>query len=254
MPDRFHARCERDEVALRDRATHELPDRTFLDRAADELFRLAQEAKSAGPPEGAPPGWGVASNGVLVAAAMALRTGRAIGLLVGSGYAYEAAGLVRRLGEITQHAASCAQDPSGDYARRWGAGAGAAGKASSAYVRGVSDPASIREKWLWLSNMEHATAGPYLSLMCAHDEHGEVVHPVAPARHAAADTQALSSAAWDLGRTAAAICKAHPHVDDGPTLALAREMQLQQAASEDRVNAWVAAREQEIADHEREDG
>ena len=253
MPESFHARCEGREAILRDRVADELPDRSLLDRAADELFRLAQEAKAAGPPDGAPEGWGVASNGVLVAAAMALRTGRAVGLLVASGYGYEAAGLVRRLGEITQRAAGCAQDPTGDYARRWGAGAGALGKPSSAYMRGVSDPASIREKWGLLSDMEHATAGPYVSLMCALDEDGEVVHPVAPSRHEAADTQALTSAAWDLARTAAAICRAHPHVDEGPILELAAEMESQRAAGEARIAAWVSAREQEIAEHQRDD-
>lgn len=251
MPECFSARCERREAVLRDRAADELTDWAFLARAADALFALAQEAKTAGPPDGAPPGWGASSNGVLVASAMALRTGRAIALLVGSGYGYEAAGLVRRLGEITQHAASCARDPTGDYARRWGAGAGAAGKPSSAYMQGVTDPESIRFKWGWLSDMEHANAGPYLSLMCAHNERGEEVHPVAPARHEAADTQALSSAAWDLGRTAAAVCRAHPQLDDGPTLELAREMRSHQATSEKRIAAWVSAREQEIAEHQK---
>jgi hypothetical protein len=249
----FHALCDRDEHRLRETAADGLPDAAFLDRAADILFRVAQEAKAAGPPDGAPPGWAAASNGTLVAAAMALRTGRAIALLVRSGYGYEAAGLARRLGEITQHAAGCAQDPTGTYARNWGAGLGAAGRPSSAYMRGVADPTSIREKWSWLSQMEHANMLPYLNLMCAHDEQGEIVHPVAPKRHEATDIQALSTAAWDLGRTAAAVCGAHPHLDDEPTLELAREMQAHLVDSEKRIVAWVSAREQEIAEHERSD-
>jgi hypothetical protein len=94
---------------------------------------------------------------------------------------------------------------------------------------------------------------PYLNLMCAHDEQGEIVHPVAPKRHEATDIQALSTAAWDLGRTAAAVCGAHPHLDDEPTLELAREMQAHLVDSEKRIVAWVSAREQEIAEHERSD-
>lgn len=177
---------------------------------------------------------------------MALRTGRAIGLLVGSGYGVEAAGLVRRLGEITQHAAGCAQDPTGTYARNWGEGAGKAGKPSSAYMQGVADSDAVRDKWGFLSQMEHANLGPYLNLMCSHDERGEIVHPVAPARHEAADALVLSSAAWDLARTAAAVCKAHSHLDDQPTLELARELKSHQTGSDARIDAWAAARQQQM--------
>ncbi len=214
----FHALCMNAESALINTAENELPELALLDRAGTELFRVAQEAKAGGPPAGAPAGWGASSNGVLAAAAMALRTGRAIGLLVRSGYAVEAAGLVRRLGEITQHAAGCARDPAGTYARNWGDGAGKAGKPSSAYMQGVTDPAPVRDKWGFLSQMDHANLRPYLNFMCSHDERGEIVHPVAPARHEAVDALVLSSAAWDLGRTAGAVCKAHPHLEDGPTL------------------------------------
>lgn len=227
-------------------AAEEVVDLALLDRAADELYRVAQEAKMTGPPPGAPAGWGASSNGVLAAAAMALRTGRAIGLLVRSGYGVEAAGFVRRLGEIAQHAAGCAQDPTGNYARNWGEGAGTAGKPSSAYMRGVTAPAAIRAKWGFLSQMEHANLRPYLNFMCAQDERGEVVHPVAPARHEAADALVLSSASWDLARTAAAVCKAYPMVDDGPTLRLAEELRTRLPASEARIDAWALAREQQM--------
>ncbi len=192
MPEPFHVLCAGDERMLLKSAEDELPDVALLDRAGDELFRVSQAAKEAGPPAGAPAGWGASSNGVLAAAAMALRTGRAIGLLVRSGYGVEAAGLVRRLGEITQHAASCAQDPTGTYARNWGDGAGKAGKPSSAYVQGVTEPSAARVKWGFLSQMEHASLRPYLNLMCSHDERGEIVHPVAPARHEAADALVYS--------------------------------------------------------------
>ncbi len=92
----FHVLCAGDERMLLESADGELADVACLDRAGGELFRVAQAAKAAGPPAGAPAGWGASSNGVLAAAALALRTGRAIGLLVPSGYGVEAAGLVRR--------------------------------------------------------------------------------------------------------------------------------------------------------------
>ena len=94
--------------------------------------------------------------------------------------------------------------------------------------------------------MEHANLRPYLNFMCAYDERGEIVHPVAPARHQAADALVLSSAAWDLARTAAAVCKAHPHIDDAPTLELAEELRSRQAASDARIDAWALARQQEM--------
>ena len=227
-------------------SAQELPGVVFLDRAGDELFRIAQEAKAADPPADAPTGWGPSLNGVLAAAAMALRTGRAIGLLVRSGYGVEAAGLVRRLGEITQHAVRCVQDATGTYAWNWGEGAGKAGRPSSAYMQGVTDPDSIREKWNFLSQMEHANLAPYLNLMCSKNEHGEFDHPVAPARHEAADAQALFSAAWDLARTAAVVCKAHPHLDDASTLKLAQELQSYQTESNARIDAWASARQKEM--------
>lgn len=93
MPEIFHEMAASDERMLLESAADDLADVAFLDRAADELFRVAREAKAAAPPAGAPAGWGSSSNGVLAAAAMSLRTGRAIGLLVGSGYGVEAAGL-----------------------------------------------------------------------------------------------------------------------------------------------------------------
>ncbi|MCP9491536.1 MAG: hypothetical protein MSC31_16925 [Solirubrobacteraceae bacterium MAG38_C4-C5] len=246
MPEIFHDLCAGDERMLLESAADDLADVAFLDRAGDELFLVAQEAKTTAPPAGAPAGWGASSNGVLAAAAMALRTGRAIGLLVRSGYGVEAAGLVRRLGEITQRAASCAQDPTGTYARNWGEGAGRAGKPSTAYMQGVTEPEAVRVKWSFLSQMEHANLRPYLNFMCSRDERGEIVHPVAPARHAAADALVLSSAALDLARTAAAVCKAHPHLDDGPTLELAEELRSRQAASDARIDAWVLARQQQM--------
>jgi len=242
----FDQLCARGERVLLESGADELADVACLERAGNELFRLAQEAKTAGPPAGAPAGWGAASNGVLAPAAMALRTGRAIGLLVRSGYGVEAAGLVRRLGEITQRAVSCAQDPTGTYARDWGEGAGKAGKPSTAYMRGVTDSAGVRDKWGFLSQMEHANLRPYLNFMCSLDPRGEVVHPVAPARHEAADALVLSSAACDLARMGAAVCKAHPHLDDGPTLDLAQELRSCQAASEARMDAWVLARQQQM--------
>lgn len=225
MPQNFHVLCEGEERMLADSAEDTLPAIAFLDRAGDELFRVAQEAKTDDPTADAPAGPAASSNGVLAAAAMALRTGRAIGLLVRCGYGVEAAGLVRRLGEITQHAVSCAQDATGTYAWNWGKGAGKGAKPSSAYMQGIADVDSIREKWNVLSQMEHANLAPYLNLMCSKNEHGEFDHPVAPARHEVADAQALSSAAWDLARTAAAVCKAHPHLDDASTLKLAQELQ-----------------------------
>lgn len=246
MSEIFHELCGDVERMLLESAADDLPEVAVLDRAGDELFRLAQEAKTTGPPAGAPAGWGASSNGVLAAAAMALRTGRAIGLLVRSGYGVEAAGLARRLGEIAQHAAGCAQDPTGTYARNWGEGAGKAGKPSSAYMQGVADPDGVRDKWGVLSQMEHANLSPYLNFMCALDERGEIAHPVAPARHEAVDALVLSSAAWDLARTAAAVCKAHPRLDDGPTLELAEEMRSHQAASDARMDAWALARDQQM--------
>jgi hypothetical protein len=246
VPKSFHELCEADEQTLRDAAARDIPEASYLDRAGDELFRVAQAAKTAGPPAGAPHGWGAASNGVLAAAAMSLRTGRAIGLLVRSGYGFEAAGLVRRLGEVTQHAASCAQDPTGTYARNWGEGAGSAGKPSKAYMHGVTEPNAVRDKWGFLSQMGHANLRPYLNFMCALDEQGEVFHPVEPARHEAVDAIVLSSTAWDLVRTAGAVCKAHPHVDNGPTLALAQELQAHQAASDARADAWATARHEQM--------
>ena len=230
MPELFHVLCAGDERMLLKSAEDELPDVALLDRAGDELFRVSQAAKEAGPPAGAPAGWGASSNGVLAAAAMALRTGRAIGLLVRSGYGVEAAGLVRRLGEITQRAASCAEDPTGTYARDWGEGGGRTEKPARAYVRGVTDPGSVRDKWGFLSQLEHANLTPYLSFTCSYDQRGEIFHPVAPARHEAADALILSSAAWDLARIAAAVCKAHLHIDDRPILELAQELQTHQAA------------------------
>lgn len=242
----FHELCAGAERGLLKSAADELAEVASLERAGDELFRLAQQAKTSGPPSGAPAGWGSSSNGVLAAAAMSLRTGRAIALLVRSGYGVEAAGLVRRLGEITQHAGSCAQDPTGTYARNWGEGAGRAGKPSSAYLQGVRDPSAVRDKWGFLSQMAHANLRPYLNLMCARDERGEFVHPVAPARHEAADALVLSSAAWDLVRTAAAVCKAHFHLDDGPTLELAQELRSRQGAIDARMEAWVLGRQQQM--------
>lgn len=82
--------------------------------------------------------------------------------------------------------------------------------------------------------------------MCSRDERGEIVHPVAPARHEAADTLVLSSAAWDVVRTAAAVCKAHPHLDSGPALRLAEELRSRHAASDGRIDAWALAREHEM--------
>jgi hypothetical protein len=246
MLEIFHELCAGDERMLLDSAADDVADVAFLDRAGDELFRVAQEAKTTGPPAGAQAGWRASSNGVLAAVAMALRTGRAIGLLVRSGYGVEAAGLVRRLGEITQHAAGCAQDPTGTYARNWGDGAGKAGKPSSAYMQGVAEPDAVRDKWGFLSQMEHANLRPYLNLMCSHDERGEIMYPVAPARHEAADALVLSSTAWDLARTAAAVCKAHPQLDDGPTLALAEELRRRQADTDARIDAWALARQQQM--------
>jgi hypothetical protein len=71
----FHELCARDERLLLDVAADDLSEITLLDRAEDELFRIAQEAKAAGLPAEATEGWGVTSNGVLAATAMALRTG-----------------------------------------------------------------------------------------------------------------------------------------------------------------------------------
>lgn len=246
VPETFDALCASDEKLLFDSAERELADAALLDQAGDELFRLAQAAKAAGAPADAPDGWSASSNGVLAAAAMALRTGRAIRLLVRSGYGVEAAGLVRRLGEITQRAAGCAEDSTGRYARTWGEGGGATEKPAKAYVRGVADSTATRDKWGFLSQMEHANLRPYLNLMCSTDERGDIVHPVAPARHEAADALVLSSAAWDLVRAAAAVCKAHSHVDEGPTLQLAKQLQSRHAASDARVDAWVSAREREM--------
>lgn len=246
MTETFSERAARDERMLLESAVDEVVEVALLDRAADELFRVAGEAKMCSSPPGSPDGWGASSNGVLAAAAMALRTGRAIGLVVRSGYGVESAGLVRRLGEVAQHAAGCAQDPTGQYARNWGEGAGTAGKPSKAYMRGVTAPEGIRDKWGFLSQMEHANLRPYLNFMCAQDERGEVVHPVVPARHEAADALVLSSAAWDLARTAAAVCKTHPTLDDGPTLRLAEELVRRLPVSEARIDAWALARMQQM--------
>ncbi len=241
----FHTLSEDHERLLLDSAQGDLPGVAFLDRAADELFRVAQEANGTHAPSDAPPGWGISAHVARVAAAMALRNGRAIGLLVSSGYGVEAAGLVRRLGEIAQHAIGCATDPTGTYAKNWGERAGKAGKPSSAYVRGTADPRSIREKWDFLSGMEHATLSPYLNLMCSQDERGEIVHPVQPARHQAADAIALSSAAWDLVRTAVAVCQAHG-LDTAQTLALGQELHDSQAASDALADDWAGTRDREM--------
>ncbi len=243
----FEAQCEREEQTLRESAADQLPDGVLLARAGDELFRVTQEARSARLPQGAPAGWTASSNGALVTAGMALRTGRAVALLVRSGYGFEAAGLVRRLGEITQHAAGCAQDPSGTYAENWGTGAGTAGTASKAYVKGVADLEPVREKWGFLSQMEHATAVPYLNFVCPLPEHGEIVHLVGPGHHEAVDGLMLSSAAWDLARTAAAVCLAH-QLDDGPTLKLAEEIRHRQAACDARA---VGSHQQEMSESRR---
>lgn len=252
MAATFHMLSAGDERALLESVAEELPDTQFLDRAEDELFRLAQAAKAAGPPADAPAGWDSCSNGVLTAAAMALRTGRAIGLLVSSGYGFEAAGLVRRLGEIAQHAAGCAQDSTGTYARNWGKGAGRAGKPSRAYMHGVEEPSAVRDKWGFLSQMEHADFKPYINFMCSRDQQGMIVHPVAPARHAAVDAIIVSSAAWDLARTAAAVCRVHPDLDDGPTLALATELRSRQAAIDARMNSWVLMRQTQMSTDQTE--
>lgn len=246
MSQTFHVLCAGDEQVLLESAVHDLPEIALLERAGDDLFRIAQEATVAGPPDDVPAGWGASSNGVLAAAAMALRTGRAIGLLVCSGYGIETAGLVRRLGEITQHAGACAQDPTGTYAWNWGKGAGKAAKPSSAYMQGVTDADSIRKKWSFLSRLEHANLTPYLNVMCSKNERGEIVHPVAPARHEAADAIALSSAAWDLARTAAAVCKTHAHLDATPTLELAQELLSHQTVSDVRIDAWMSTHQADM--------
>lgn len=142
MPQIFHVLCEGEERMLGESA-QELPGVVFLDRAGDELFRIAQEAKAA--------------------------------------------------------------DPDGA-----------------------------------------CDLTPYLNLMCSKNEHGEFDHPVAPARHEAADAQALFSAAWDLARTAAVVCKAHPHLDDASTLKLAQELQSYQTESNARIDAWASARQKEM--------
>lgn len=85
-------------------------------------------------------------------------------------------------------------------------------------MQGVSQPDAVRETWGFLSEMGHANLRPYLNFMCSLDELGEIVHPVVPARHEAADALVMSFAAWDLARAAAAVCAAHPHLDDGPTV------------------------------------
>jgi len=45
---------------------------------------------------------------------------------------------------------------------------------------------------------------------------------------------------------AAAVCKAHSHLDDAPTLQLAQELRSRQAASDARIDAWVLARRQQM--------
>ncbi len=237
----FHTLCaEREGLLLG--SVDNLPGIAFLDRAEDELFRVTQETTGSTAPREAPWGWGISAHAARVAAAMALRTGRAISLMVSNGYGVEAAGLVRRLGEIAQHAIGCAQDPSATYARNWGEGAGKAGKPSSAYVRGTADPNATREKYGFLSSMGHADLVPYLNFMSATDERGEIVHPVQPARHPAADAICLASAACDLVRTALAVCQAHG-LDTARTMALAQELHVFSAAADRDADAWALARE-----------
>jgi hypothetical protein len=94
--------------------------------------------------------------------------------------------------------------------------------------------------------MEHANLRPYLNFMCARDNRGEIVHPVAPGRHAAADALVVSSAAWDLTRIAGAVCMAHPQLYEGQTLQLAEEIHGRLPVIEARADAWALAREQQM--------
>lgn len=238
----FHVVARRQASRLRTSAREEVPDLQGLNEAMDELIRVHAEAQKAGPPADPSPGWGHNSNAVLTAGAMALRTGQAIELLVRSGYAIETAGLVRKLGEITQHAASAAQDPSGDYARNWGAGAGSAGKASKAYERGVADRDGARRKWSALSQQDHANFKPFVNFACWQNEAGQIVFPVLARRHDALDAQAPTSAAWDLARVAAAVCMVYPDVEQGGTLAMASRLQDKHEDADRRMREWAMNR------------
>lgn len=80
--------------------------------------------------------------------------------------------------------------------------------------------------------------------MCPLPEHGEIMHLVDPGRHEAVDGLMLSSAPWDLARTAAGVCMVH-ELDVGPTLKLVEEMERHQAAGDARAAAWVAAHQRD---------
>lgn len=239
---RFHVRARREASRLRATAKVEVPDLAGLERSMDELVRVAGEARKAGRPGDAGPGWDHNANAVGVAGAMALRTGQAVAELVRGGYAIETAGLVRKLGEITQHAVGVAQDPSGDYARNWGYGRGKAGKASSAYTRGTAEPDRVREKWEILSKQEHANFGPFVNLACWEDETDDLVFPIMGMRHAAFDAIATTSAAWDMFRVAAAFLTIYPQLDEAETLALAERLKAEHEEADRRITAWTRER------------
>jgi hypothetical protein len=210
--------------------------------AIDELMRVQDEARRVGPPDGASEVWATNSNAVLAAGAMALRTAQAIEMLVRSGFAIESAGLVRKLGEIAQHAAGVAHDSAGDYARNWGRGAGQAGKASTAYVRGVEDPEAIRAKWKMLSELDHANLKPFLNFACWQSGTGSIVFPVMGKRHAALDVEAPASAAWDVMRVAAAISMVYPDIDPADLLKRAARMRAGHEEAQARSHEWAVER------------
>lgn len=232
VPPTLHEAFDEDEARLRDSASNELWTNVLMDRVMDVASPLLNAATWDGLPAGTPRGWDKQSTAALALAAIAVRSTRALTLLVRSGYAPEALPHLRRLMEAAGHAQRVASDVDGTYSLDWIEGRG---KSLSNRKAFGGDP---REKAFWdlMSGQAHASFRGHARILASVDNN-RVAHRLNPARDARWDSVWLWMAARQLGRVLACVLKVHPDVDESDYLIIMSEV----VQAEQRIDTELAA-------------
>lgn len=232
MPSTLHEAFDADERRLRDSAPSELWTDALVDRVMDVASPVLNAAAWDGLPAAAPRGWDKRSTAALALAAIALRSTRALTLLVRSGYAPEALPHLRRLMEAAGHAHRVASDVDGTYSLQWLEGRGKALSNRKAFGGDKRDKAI----WELMSGQAHASFHGH-ALILARVDDNRVLHHLNPARDARWDSLWLWVAARQLGRVLACVIKVHPNVEEENYLVVMGEV----VQAEERIDAELAA-------------
>lgn len=205
----------RDEDRLRELASAHLPTIALIDRLIDAAGPIAKASAWSGLPVDALPRTAeryTAANAVLT---MGLRSARAVQLLIASGYGREALSSVRRLLEVSGHAARIAEDSSGQYAANWLEGRGRADRPRSAF--GPEQEHDVL--WKLMSGQAHATFEIY-ARMGTRPEGERLMHMLNPARDEMDDLW-LILVGRHLSRVIASVLRVRPEIEQADFLGAA---------------------------------